>query len=63
MLPFACGSFGSFTTVTCNSLLAFAESKVGLTTCPVRRATQTRRGEGRNASTIDVAKAVAEYAD
>jgi len=32
------------------------------TTSPVAAATRTRRGEGGNASTLDVAKAVADYA-
>ncbi len=34
----------------------------GKCTCPVAAATLTRRGEGGKDSTLDVAKAVAEYA-
>jgi hypothetical protein len=37
-------------------------AKSGLTTCPVAAATQTRRGEGGKDSTLEVAKAVANYA-
>jgi hypothetical protein len=33
-----------------------------ITTCPVDAATRTRRGEGGKDSTLDVAKAIAEYA-
>jgi hypothetical protein len=36
--------------------------RLGLTTCPVAAATRTRRGEGGKDSTLDVAKAVADYA-
>ena len=32
------------------------------TTCPVVAATRTRRGEGGKDSTLDVAKAIADYA-
>jgi hypothetical protein len=32
-------------------------------TCPVPAATRTRRGEGGKDSTLDVAKAIADYAD
>jgi hypothetical protein len=31
-------------------------------TCPVAAATRTRRGEGGKDSTLDVAKAIADYA-
>ncbi len=40
--------------------IAFGE--YASTTRPVAAATRTRRGEGGNASTLDVAKAIVDYA-
>ena len=37
-------------------------AKSGVTTCPVAAATLTRRGEGGKDPTLDVAKAIADYA-